>query len=219
VVRVVGNDGTRHDIHEHPLGNLIAGLKGVYTSMTIDGASTFLEQYTVCLSERLAGCVADAASGILKPANNEAKKFDEAPHEMKSDTDSTYYNIRRHYLMFSDLSLRATNNILILIIILKCVERFSTMVLMKNLDEFPKSFVNHSQSANEIVNYDDEDLETWEVKAKRWAMGVELKDLTEIKAHACNSICFNTTAVVKKAYRKAIICVHLDKLQQRGASI
>jgi hypothetical protein len=40
---------------------------------------------------------------------------------------------------------------------------------MKNLDEFPKSFVNHSHLSNEIFNYDDEDLETWEVKAKRWA--------------------------------------------------
>lgn len=28
-----------------------------------------------------------------------------------------------------------------------------------------------------------------------------------------------TTAAVKKAYRKATLCVHPDKLQQRGASV
>ncbi|GKB71707.1 hypothetical protein Tco_0933119, partial [Tanacetum coccineum] len=40
----------------------------------------------------LAGCVAATASGISKTAKNEAEKCDEAPREMKSDTDSTYYN-------------------------------------------------------------------------------------------------------------------------------
>nr|GEV55600.1 tRNA/rRNA methyltransferase (SpoU) family protein [Tanacetum cinerariifolium] len=100
-----------------------SGLKRVYTSRTIDGSSTFLEQYTVCLSERnlpvyqgtddiseqscisyktysfgrarlmsLAGCVAAAASGISKPAKNEAEKYDEASRKMKSDIGSTYYN-------------------------------------------------------------------------------------------------------------------------------
>lgn len=39
----------------------------------------------------LVECVA-AAAGISKPGKNEAEKCDEAPHVMKSDTDSTYYN-------------------------------------------------------------------------------------------------------------------------------
>ncbi|GJY30603.1 reverse transcriptase domain-containing protein [Tanacetum coccineum] len=226
VVRVVGNDGTRHDIHEHPLGNLIVGTPADCTSLMtlVSNRASLAKTYSFGRAGlmSLARCVVDAASGISKPANNEVKKFDETPCEMKSDTDSTYYNDK----------------------------------LMKNLDEFPKSFVNQSQSANEIVNYDDEDLETWEVKAKKMgnvsllnqferslddctrallfhpnyteallrrattnSKGVELKDLTVIKAHACNSLGFNTTAAVKKAYRKATICFHPDKLQQRGASI
>ncbi|GJV99521.1 hypothetical protein Tco_1554773, partial [Tanacetum coccineum] len=89
VVRVVGNDGMRHDIHEHPLGNLIAGSPADLSNLA-SLAKTYSFGRAGLMS--LAGCVADAAFGISKPANNEAKKFDEAPREMKSDTDSTYYN-------------------------------------------------------------------------------------------------------------------------------
>ncbi|GJR57300.1 tRNA/rRNA methyltransferase, SpoU family protein [Tanacetum coccineum] len=228
----------------------ILGLKGVYTSRTIDGASTFLEQYTVCLSEReqmtlvsnlaslaktysfgraglmsLAECVAAAASGISKAGKNEAEKCDEAPREMKSDTDSTYYNdkaalldvfrfiiesSKQHFnpnyrlkvcgkILDATVSMMSSSDVP-LESLLHFISSFPAdflnyggsliakvqewlrgnekqgstcstinVKLMKNLDEFPKSFVNQSQSANEIVNYDDEDLETWEVKAKRWA--------------------------------------------------
>jgi len=41
--------------------------------------------------------------------------------------------------------------------------------LMKKLNDFPTSFVNHNHSENDAVNYDDEDMEMWELKAKRWA--------------------------------------------------
>lgn len=41
--------------------------------------------------------------------------------------------------------------------------------LMKKLNEFPISFIKHNHSINDMVNYDDEDLEMWELKAKRWA--------------------------------------------------
>lgn len=46
--------------------------------------------------------------------------------------------------------------------------------LMKNLYEFPRCFIKHNQSANAIVSYDDEDLEMWEIKAKRWARALFL---------------------------------------------
>ncbi|PWA72733.1 tRNA/rRNA methyltransferase (SpoU) family protein [Artemisia annua] len=226
------------------------GVKGVYTSRTIDGASTFLEQYTVCLSEweqmtllsnlaslaktysfgraglmSLAECVAAAAAGISKPGKNEAEKCDEAPREMKSDTDSTYYNdeaalldvfrfiiesSKQHFnpnyrlkvcgkILDATVSVMSSSDVP-LESVLHFISSFPAdffnyggsltekvqewlrgnekqgstcslinVKLMKNLAEFPKSFVNHSHSANENVNYDDEDLETWEVKAKRWA--------------------------------------------------
>nr|GEX43230.1 tRNA/rRNA methyltransferase (SpoU) family protein [Tanacetum cinerariifolium] len=157
-------------------------------------------------SFHIAGCVAVAASGISKPAKNEAEKCDEAPR-MKSDTDTTYYNKKAALLDVFRFTIESSKQHFNPNYRLKDftlgVERFSAVVvsehviqefqmfnnsksarmasgsekqgstcptinvkLMKNLDEFPKSFVNHSQSANEIVNYDDEDLETWEVKAK-----------------------------------------------------
>ena len=46
--------------------------------------------------------------------------------------------------------------------------------LMKKLNEFPRSFICHNHSVNDIVNYDDEDLEVWELKAKRWARALFL---------------------------------------------
>ncbi|KAI3687012.1 hypothetical protein L1987_80702 [Smallanthus sonchifolius] len=41
--------------------------------------------------------------------------------------------------------------------------------LMKKLNEFSTSFIKHNNPTNNIVNYDDEDLEMWELKATRWA--------------------------------------------------
>ncbi|GLT91144.1 hypothetical protein SLE2022_090460 [Rubroshorea leprosula] len=38
--------------------------------------------------------------------------------------------------------------------------------LLKNLHDFPKKFVNHQYL---VENFDDEDLEAWELQAKRWA--------------------------------------------------
>lgn len=49
--------------------------------------------------------------------------------------------------------------------------------LLKNLHDFPKKFVSHQYS---VENFDDEDLEAWELQAKRWArvlfLVVEEKD-------------------------------------------
>nr|GEV85302.1 tRNA/rRNA methyltransferase (SpoU) family protein [Tanacetum cinerariifolium] len=133
----------------------------------------------------LAGCVAAAAFGISKPTKNEAKKYDEALR-MKSDTYSTYYNDKATLLdVFRIIIVRSKQHFnpnyrlkvgkdsqLWWFINSKSARTASgsekqgstcstiNVKLMKNLDEFPKRFINHSQSANEIVNYDDEDLET-----------------------------------------------------------
>lgn len=43
------------------------------------------------------------------------------------------------------------------------------VTLMKKLNDFPLHFIKHNHPTIDIVNYDDEDLEIWKLKAKRWA--------------------------------------------------
>ncbi|CAI9292192.1 unnamed protein product [Lactuca saligna] len=216
------------------------GLKGVYSSRTIDGASTFLQQYTACLSEgeqmrllmdvallvknqsfsraglmSLAECVAAAADGVRRLNKKEVDLELEA-----ADTDTSYndkaalLDVFRFILDTSkqhfnpNYRLKVCRNILDATIsvmsssdvpletLLHFISSFphdflnyggslrekgqewlrgykkqasTSSKLMKKLNEFPESFINHNHSKNDIVNYDDEDMEMWELKAKRWA--------------------------------------------------
>lgn len=45
----------------------------------------------------------------------------------------------------------------------------SRMLVLKSLNDFPISFTSHPSLSNAFVTYDDEDLDSWESKAKRWA--------------------------------------------------
>ncbi|KAJ9556344.1 hypothetical protein OSB04_010958 [Centaurea solstitialis] len=230
------------------------GLKGAYFSKTIDGASTFFQQYTVCLSEReqmtllsnlaslvkiysfgraglmsLAECVAAAAAGVRAHSKNGIEQCDEAPFEIKSAVDSTYNDkamlldvfrfiidsSKQHFnpnyrLKVCGKILDATASVMSssdvpLEPLLQFISSFppdflnyggplrgkvqewlrgyekqaSTscvidVKLMKKLNEFPRNFICHNHSAKDIVNYDDEDLEIWELKAKRWARALFL---------------------------------------------
>nr|XP_043612363.1 uncharacterized protein LOC122584195 isoform X2 [Erigeron canadensis] len=215
------------------------GLKGVYSSRTINGASTFLHQYSVCLSERermkflvnlaslvknysfgraglmsLAECVAAVGAGFTIPGETEVEQCDE---------DSTYNDkaalldvfrfiiesSKQHFnpnyrlkvcgkILDATISVISSSDVPLESLLLfissfpldflnyggslretaqqwlrgyeKQPSNFNiSSKLMKTLNEFPISFIKHSHSTSHIVNYDDEDLETWEVKAKRWA--------------------------------------------------
>ncbi|WOG87063.1 hypothetical protein DCAR_0206283 [Daucus carota subsp. sativus] len=48
------------------------------------------------------------------------------------------------------------------------VDQINRQVL-KRLDDFPANFIKNHYLEHGCVNYDDEDLEVWEVEAKRWA--------------------------------------------------
>ncbi|KAE8695894.1 TMV resistance protein N-like [Hibiscus syriacus] len=71
--------------------------------------------------------------------------------------------------------------------------------------------------------------ETLDADVKRWSSGKEgnLRALLSTLQYLCYKSGWQpiplteviTSAAVKKAYRKATLCVHPDKLQQRGASI
>lgn len=41
--------------------------------------------------------------------------------------------------------------------------------LLKSLGDFPRNFINLQYSEDVLVTYDDEDLNIWELQAKRWA--------------------------------------------------
>ncbi|XP_071706129.1 uncharacterized protein [Rutidosis leptorrhynchoides] len=213
------------------------GLKGVYSSRTIDGASTFLQQYTACLSEReqmtflsnvaclvknysfgraglmsVAECVAAAAAEIPPPGKNEVEH---------SDKDTTYNDkatlldlfrfiiesSKQHFnpnyrlkvcgkILDATISVISPNDVP-LEPLLHFISSFPSEFLtyggslrekmrgwlqgyekqakvLKKLDEFPASFIKHQYLATYIVNYDDEDIETWELKAKRWAQVIFL---------------------------------------------
>lgn len=45
----------------------------------------------------------------------------------------------------------------------------SRMLVLKSLNDFPISFTSHPSLSNAFVTCDDEDLDSWESKAKRWA--------------------------------------------------
>ncbi|XP_024987092.1 uncharacterized protein LOC112522227 isoform X1 [Cynara cardunculus var. scolymus] len=231
------------------------GLKGAYSSRTIDGASTFLQQYTVCLSEReqmtllsnlaslvkiysfgraglmsFAECVAAAAAaGVRTHSKNEVEQCDEASSEMKSAVDSTYNDkatlldvfrfiiesSKQHFnpnyrlkvcgkILDASASVMSSSDVLLEPLLhfissfppdflnyggplrekvqewLRGYEKQASTSciidtkLMKKLNEFPRSFIYHNHSGNDIVNYDDEDLEMWELKAKRWARALFL---------------------------------------------
>lgn len=45
----------------------------------------------------------------------------------------------------------------------------SQMLVLKSLNDFPISFTSHLSLSNAFVTCDDEDLDSWESKAKRWA--------------------------------------------------
>lgn len=214
------------------------GLKGVYSSKTIEGASTFLQQYTLCLSEgeqmrllrdvasvvknqsfgraglmSLAECVAAAADGVGKIEEDEASSSDTSYNDKAQLLDSFRFIIdtsKQHFnpnyrlkvcgkILDATISVMSSSDVP-LETLLHFISSFppdflnyggslrekvqewlrgykkraSTSCtinakLMKRLNEFPTSFINHNQSANDIVNYDDEDMEMWELKAKRWA--------------------------------------------------
>lgn len=48
------------------------------------------------------------------------------------------------------------------------VDQINVQVL-KRLDAFPATFTRHHYLEHGCINYDDEDLEMWEIEAKRWA--------------------------------------------------
>ncbi|KAK1356468.1 putative tRNA (Guanosine(18)-2'-O)-methyltransferase [Heracleum sosnowskyi] len=48
------------------------------------------------------------------------------------------------------------------------VDQINVQVL-KRLDDFPATFLRHQDLEHGCINYDDEDLEMWEIEAKRWA--------------------------------------------------
>ncbi|KAI3821527.1 hypothetical protein L1987_09095 [Smallanthus sonchifolius] len=211
------------------------GVKGVYSSRTIDGASTFMQQYTMCLSEReqmpfmsnlaslvkkysfgraglmsLTECVAAAAAGIRK---NEVQQCDEDSNNDKATLlDFFRFIIESSKQHFNpNYRLKVCGKILdatVLVMsssdvpfepLLHFISSFPPdflnyggllretvqewlrgydkqafngiigVKLMKKLNEFSTSFIKHNHPTNNIVNYDDEDLEMWELKATRWA--------------------------------------------------
>ncbi|KAL8244568.1 hypothetical protein R6Q59_010826 [Mikania micrantha] len=220
------------------------GLKGVYSSRTIDGASTFMQHYTVCLSEReqmpfmsnlaslvkkfsfgraglmsLAECVAAAASGILTPGKNVMEQCDKDStyDDMAALLDVFRFIIESSKQHFNpNYRLKVCGKILDATVsvmsssdvpfepLLHFISSFPSdflnyggllrekvqewlrgygkqtfngtigVNLMKKLNEFPISFIKHNHPTNGIVNYDDEDLEMWELKAKKWARALFL---------------------------------------------
>jgi len=50
----------------------------------------------------------------------------------------------------------------------------SQMLVLKNLNDFPISFTSNSSLSGAFVTFDDEDLDSWESKANRWARVVFL---------------------------------------------
>lgn len=48
------------------------------------------------------------------------------------------------------------------------VDQINVQVL-KRLDAFPATFIRHHYLEQGFIIYDDEDLEMWEIEAKRWA--------------------------------------------------
>ncbi|KAK9079991.1 hypothetical protein SSX86_001666 [Deinandra increscens subsp. villosa] len=241
------------------------GLKGVYSSRTIDGASTFMQQYTVCLSERehmpflrnlaslvkrfsfgraglmsLAECVAAAADGISTPGKNEVEQCDEDGtyndkaallDDLRSIVESSKQHFNPNYrlkvcgkILDATASLMSSSdvpfepllhfissfppdflnyggkciNVMFFVIFSfsfsyllyyhhflgllrekvqewlrgyrkQVFNGISGVNLMKKLNNFPISFIKHNHPTNDIVKYDDEDMEMWENKAKRWA--------------------------------------------------
>ncbi|KAI7736958.1 hypothetical protein M8C21_026691 [Ambrosia artemisiifolia] len=222
-----------------PIHHKEFGLKGVYSSKTIDGASIFMEQYTVCLSEReqmpfmsnlaslvknysfgraglmsLAECVAAAAAGIPTAIKNEAGLCDEdSTYNDKAGLLDVFRFIiessKQHFnpnyrlkvcgkILDATVSLMSSSDVPFEPLLhfissfppdflnyggllrekvqewLRGYERQALngsigVKLMKKLNEFPISFIKRNLPTNDIVNYDDEDLDMWELKAKRWA--------------------------------------------------
>ncbi|KAK1407772.1 hypothetical protein QVD17_39399 [Tagetes erecta] len=214
------------------------GLKGVYSSRTIDGASTFIQQYTVCLSEReqrpflsnlaslvkkysfgraglmsLAECVVAAAAGIATAGKNGVEQCDDSTcNDNVALLDVFRFIIESSKQHFNpSYRLKVCGKILdatVLVMsssdvpfdpLLHFVSSFPPdflnyggllrekaqewlrdygkqafdgiigVKLMIKLNDFPLHFIKHNYPTIDIVNYDDEDLEIWELKAKRWA--------------------------------------------------
>ncbi|KAL8088926.1 hypothetical protein AgCh_038625 [Apium graveolens] len=230
------------------------GLKGIYSSKTIEGAAKFLSQYTSYLSSRrkiaflnslasvakkhsfgraglmsLAECIAAAVYGNQTCNSDEIKKCVNDISESTQTRDALEiqsYNdkeelldvlrfvmesSKQHYnpnyrLKVCEKILHAAASVvsvfdvsleLLLHFITSlpqdstnyggplrvkvqewlwaCRENQYTSVdqinvqVLKRLDAFPATFVRHHYLEQGFINYDDEDLEMWEIEAKRWA--------------------------------------------------
>lgn len=74
------------------------------------------------------------------------------------------------------------------------VDRINLRVL-KILDDFPATFIKHSHLEHGSINYDDDDLEMWEVEAKRWARMLFLVIKEERHLYPTLMVCFFLTAL------------------------
>ncbi|KAM7494028.1 hypothetical protein LguiB_028637 [Lonicera macranthoides] len=223
------------------------GIKGVYSSRTIEGATKFLHQYTNVLSLRekitflinlasvakkysfgraglmsFAECIASAAVGVharnceveqckdmlsateVSLHNDKVELLDVLRFIMESSKQHFNHNYR---LKVCEKILDAAASVMhvidvpleLLLQFVSTLPQESTnyggslrvkvqewlrtcdgkhcistccivaVPLLKSLGDFPRNFINLQYSEDVLVTYDDEDLNIWELQAKRWA--------------------------------------------------
>ena len=64
------------------------------------------------------------------------------------------------------------------------------MKLWESLYDFPRSFVSNHLSIDASLNYDDEDLNSWEFEANRWARVLFLAIKEEHHLEPILMVCF-----------------------------
>ncbi|KAB2622786.1 tRNA (guanosine(18)-2'-O)-methyltransferase-like [Pyrus ussuriensis x Pyrus communis] len=176
------------------------GVKGLYSSVTIEGAARFLRQYTSCLNARtciaflinlartakvqsfgrvglmcLAECISSAACQV-RTDDNESEglwledvipgmiQTESAPNDKVVLLDSLRFLIessKQHFNPNYRLRGQSITDYL-------HISSFTETKLLKGLHEFPSRFTVH-YSVDRSITFDDEDLESWEFEAKRWA--------------------------------------------------